>query len=55
MTLALDALAQDLLLREAHTARVFTDEPVTDQQPRELYDLITFAPTAHNCSPLRIT
>ncbi|MDT0342400.1 malonic semialdehyde reductase [Streptomyces litchfieldiae] len=55
MPLALDAAAQDLLFREAHTARVFTDEPVTDEQIREIYDLIKFGPTAHNSSPLRIT
>ncbi|WP_059013174.1 malonic semialdehyde reductase [Streptomyces specialis] len=55
MSLALDAAAQDLLFREAHTARAFTDEPVTDEQVRAIYDLIKLAPTAHNSSPLRVT
>ncbi|MCC3777806.1 malonic semialdehyde reductase [Streptomyces sp. UNOB3_S3] len=54
MTLALDAAAQDLLFREAHTANTFTDEPVTDEQMQAVYDLIKLAPTAFNQSPLRI-
>ncbi|MER5782057.1 malonic semialdehyde reductase [Streptomyces mobaraensis] len=54
MTLALDTAAQDLLFREAHTANAFTDEPVTDEQMQALYDLIKYAPTAFNQSPLRI-
>ncbi|KAB7852380.1 malonic semialdehyde reductase [Streptomyces mobaraensis] len=54
MTLALDSAAQDLLFREAHTANAFTDEPVTDEQMQALYDLIKYAPTAFNQSPLRI-
>lgn len=55
MPLALDAAAQDLLFHQAHTARAFTDEPVTDEQVRAIYDLIKLAPTAHNSSPLRVT
>ncbi|MFF4221846.1 malonic semialdehyde reductase [Streptomyces sp. L500] len=54
MTLALDAAAQDLLFREAHTANTFTDEPVTDEQIQAVYDLIKLAPTAFNQSPLRV-
>ncbi|EMF01026.1 malonic semialdehyde reductase [Streptomyces mobaraensis NBRC 13819 = DSM 40847] len=54
MTLALDSAAQDLLFREAHTANAFTDAPVTDEQMQALYDLIKYAPTAFNQSPLRI-
>ncbi|GAA2719835.1 MULTISPECIES: malonic semialdehyde reductase [Streptomyces] len=54
MTLALDAAAQDLLFREAHTANTFTDEPVTDEQMQAVYDLIKLAPTAFNQSPLRV-
>ncbi|MET9295169.1 malonic semialdehyde reductase [Streptomyces sp. NPDC003077] len=55
MSLALDAAAQDLLFREAQTANTFTDEPVTDEQIQAIYDLVKFAPTAFNQSPLRIT
>ncbi|TSB18107.1 malonic semialdehyde reductase [Streptomyces sp. NBC_01525] len=55
MSLALDAAAQDLLFREAQTANTFTDEPVTDEQVQAIYDLVKFAPTAFNQSPLRLT
>ncbi|MEU2230269.1 MULTISPECIES: malonic semialdehyde reductase [Streptomyces] len=55
MSLALDAVAQDLLFREARTANTFTDEPVTDEQIQAIYDLVKFGPTAFNQSPLRIT
>lgn len=54
MTFALDPAAQDLLFREAHTAHTFTDEPVTDEQIQAVYDLVKYAPTAFNQSPLRI-
>ncbi len=52
--LALDAAAQDLLFRSAHTAHAFTAEPVTDEQIRAVYDLVKYAPTAFNQSPLRV-
>ncbi|MFF3767806.1 malonic semialdehyde reductase [Streptomyces sp. NPDC001922] len=54
MTLALDHTAQDLLFREARTANAFTDEPVTDEQVQAIYDLVKYAPTAFNQSPLRV-
>lgn len=52
--LELDASAQDLLFREARTANTFTDEPVTDEQIRAIYDLVKWAPTSMNQQPLRI-
>jgi len=52
--IALDAEAQDLLFREAHTAYGFTDEPVADEQIHQLYDLVKWAPTLMNTNPLRI-
>ncbi|UGT43623.1 malonic semialdehyde reductase [Nocardia yamanashiensis] len=52
--LALAAAAQDLLFREARTANTFTDEPVSDEQVREIYELVKFAPTSMNQQPLRI-
>ncbi|MFR9724291.1 malonic semialdehyde reductase [Streptomyces sp. MS19] len=55
MALSLDTEAQDLLFHQAHTARAFTGEPVTDEQVRAVYDLIKYAPTAFNISPLRVT
>jgi 3-hydroxypropanoate dehydrogenase len=52
--LALDAEAQRLLFREARTANTFTDEPVTDEQIRAIYDLVKWAPSAANTQPLRV-
>lgn len=52
--LMLSAEAQDLLFREARTANTFTDEPVTDEQVRAVYDLVKYAPTSMNQQPLRI-
>lgn len=52
--LVLDPAAQDLLFREARSARSFSDEPVSDQQVRALYDLVKWAPTSMNTQPLRI-
>ncbi len=46
--------AQNLLFREARTANAFTDEPVTDDQLREVYDLVKWGPTAMNSQPLRV-
>ncbi|MEU1417661.1 malonic semialdehyde reductase [Streptomyces sp. NPDC005731] len=54
MTLQLDPAAQNLLFRDAHTANTFTDEPVTDDQVRAVYDLVKYAPTAYNQQPLRV-
>jgi 3-hydroxypropanoate dehydrogenase len=53
--LALNKDAQDLLFRSARTANAFTDEPVTDQQLRAIYDLVKYGPTAMNNQPLRVT
>jgi 3-hydroxypropanoate dehydrogenase len=53
-TLQLDPAAQDLLFREARTANKFTDEPVTDEQVRAIYELVKFAPTSMNQQPLRM-
>lgn len=44
----------DLLFREAHTAYRFTDEPVSDERLRAIYDLMRLGPTATNSTPLRI-
>jgi 3-hydroxypropanoate dehydrogenase len=53
--LALPAQAQALLFRQAHTANTFTDEPVTEEQVRAVYDLVKYAPTSMNTQPLRVT
>ena len=54
MSLALSEQAQDLLFREARTANTFTDEPVTDEQVRAIYDLVKYGPTSMNIQPLRV-
>ena len=53
--LALSKDAQDLLFRSARTANTFTDEPVTEEQLRAIYELVKFGPTAMNNQPLRVT
>jgi 3-hydroxypropanoate dehydrogenase len=49
----LDDLALDRLFRTARTRNAWTDRPVTEQQVRELYDLLKFGPTSSNCCPAR--
>jgi 3-hydroxypropanoate dehydrogenase len=53
--LAIDDQAADRLFREARTANAFTDEPVTEEHVRQIYELAKFGPTALNAQPLRIT
>jgi 3-hydroxypropanoate dehydrogenase len=52
--LHLDDDVQDLLFREARTPHAFTDEEVSDEQIRALYELVKWAPTTMNSQPLRI-
>lgn len=52
--LVLEQTAQDILFREARTANSFTDEPVSDEQIRAIYDLVKYAPTSMNQQPLRV-
>lgn len=51
--LSLPQDVQDLLFREARTANNFSDEPVTDEQIRAIYELVKWAPTSMNNQPLR--
>jgi 3-hydroxypropanoate dehydrogenase len=53
MSNKLDDLALDRLFRKARTRNGWTDRPVTEQQLRELYDLVKFGPTSGNCCPAR--
>lgn len=46
--------ARDLLFHGARTANAFTDEPVSDEQLKAIYDLVKWAPTSMNIQPLRI-
>ena len=50
----LDDAALDTLFRAAHTQYAWTDTPVTDQQLRDLYGLLSLGPTSANSSPARI-
>jgi 3-hydroxypropanoate dehydrogenase len=49
----LDDRALDRLFRTAHTRNAWTEQEVTEQQLRELYDLMKFGPTSGNCCPAR--
>ena len=53
MTDKLDDRALDRLFRTARTRNAWTEQPVTEQQLRELYDLLKFGPTSGNCCPAR--
>jgi 3-hydroxypropanoate dehydrogenase len=53
MTNELDDRALDRLFRAARTRNGWTEQPVTEQQLRELYDLMKFGPTSGNGCPAR--
>jgi nitroreductase len=53
MTNKLDDRALDRLFRTARTRNAWTEQAVTQQQLRELYDLMKFGPTSGNCCPAR--
>src|SRR5579863_9634527 len=53
MTHNLDDRALDRLFRTARTRNGWIGQPVTEQQVRELYDLLKFGPTSANCCPAR--
>jgi len=50
----IDQAAKDLLYLKAHTPKTFGTTPVTDEQIREIWELMKFAPTASNSNPLRV-
>jgi 3-hydroxypropanoate dehydrogenase len=51
--MGLEASALDLLFREARTHSKWTDQPVTDDELRALYELLKLPPTSANASPGR--
>jgi 3-hydroxypropanoate dehydrogenase len=53
MNSVLDGASLDQLFRAARTRNAWTDRAVTEQQLRELYDLMKFGPTSANCCPAR--
>ena len=44
----------DVLFREARTANTFSDEPVSADQVREMFELVKFGPTMMNIQPMRL-
>jgi 3-hydroxypropanoate dehydrogenase len=51
--MASDDTALDTLFRAARTKYAWTDQPVSDDELRALYDVLKFAPTSANSSPGR--
>jgi 3-hydroxypropanoate dehydrogenase len=51
---ALSAEGRRQLFTEARTAYRFSGEPVTDEQLQAIWELLKWAPTASNMSPMRI-
>ncbi|MEO5735590.1 MAG: malonic semialdehyde reductase [Rubrivivax sp.] len=47
-------VSTEQLFTEARTQNGWRDTPVTDQQLRDLYDLMKWGPTSANCSPARL-
>ncbi len=52
ITLHPEARAQ--LFTDARTANTFTDDPVSDEQLRAIFELAKYPPTAANTQPLRV-
>ncbi len=50
---ALDDAALDALFRDARSRYHYTDQPVTDDDLRAVYDLVKLGPTSANCTPAR--
>ena len=51
----LDDAGRAALFTEARTANTFTDEPVSDETLRAVWELAQWPPTAANTQPLRVT
>lgn len=51
---ALDANSADLLFREARNHNAWQDKDVSDDQLREIYDLVKFGSTSSNTQPARL-
>jgi len=49
----LDSNGLDLMFRQARTANGFTPEKIAEAVLREMYSLMSLAPTSANCSPGR--
>lgn len=51
--MTLDSQALDQIFRNARTANGFTDQPVSDELLRQVYELAAFGPTSMNSQPAR--
>ncbi|MBN9508659.1 MAG: malonic semialdehyde reductase [Alphaproteobacteria bacterium] len=51
--MSLDAGALDVLFREARTHNAWTEQPVTDDDLRAIFELMKWGPTSANSSPGR--
>jgi 3-hydroxypropanoate dehydrogenase len=49
----IDQAAIDTLFLKARTQNKWKDEPVTEDQLRQIYDILKFGSTSANCSPAR--
>jgi 3-hydroxypropanoate dehydrogenase len=54
MSESIDAHCLDQLFFDARTHNEWQDRPVSDELLRELFDVLRWAPTSANCSPVRI-
>jgi 3-hydroxypropanoate dehydrogenase len=54
MNLLQDTAALDLLFRKARTHHAWRDQPVTDEQLRQIYELMKWGPTSANSCPARL-
>ena len=54
MSKVLSDEALDQLFRKARTYNAWLDEPITDGELRQLYDLMKWGPTSANCLPARL-
>lgn len=50
----LDDQALDVLFREARSINTFSDEPVSAEQVREVFELVKLGPTMMNIQPMRL-
>jgi len=54
MNLLQDDAALDVLFRHARTHHAWRDQPVTDEQLRQIYELVKWGPTSANSCPARL-
>jgi len=50
----LDAAGRATLFTEARTANTFSDQPVSDEELADIWELARWAPTSANVQPLRL-